>query len=294
MADKDEDVKPEGTPLPTGEISDWGNDVKIVEPKVFGSAGEERKEETEEVEEVVEEQPEEQPVVEETQVEVDDPGEFEPKDYAFEVVIYNEKGQNGKTIKVKSLEQWDELIEKESNLGSATALLKAERAANRMQLNMERDKADYDVKKAQYDDAVKNQEERTDNLDRLTNEMLYLEERGDLPKIPVKYRDDWTSDEAKKDPAVKEQKALLDFMAKENNSRKKAGLKAMDSLLDAYNAFQLDQRKKGEETSRKTAAQQRKELGAKVAGSSPAPVGTAPKGISVGRVGRLEDLGAGW
>lgn len=223
-----------------------------------------------------------------------DPGEYKPADYGFEVQIYDKDGNNPKTRKITSLEQWDDLLESDPNLGSASALLKAQRNATKMETSGDRDKRDYDAKKATFDAELTEIATRRAAVDTMTNEIGYLQARGDLPAVAKEYVDaDWSDPEIAKKPGVKEQLQVLNYMRDENKRRVAANLKPMTSILDAFNAFQIDQAKKGNTTRRQQAGEQRKAAGARVAGvSSGSPsASAAPAGVSVGRGGSLRDLG---
>lgn len=220
-----------------------------------------------------------------------DPGQFEPGDYAFEVTVYDEEGKSGRTRKITSIEQWDELLDSDPNLGTGTAMARALRLANKMETGIDRDKASWEAKKATYDQEIARLEAQTKATETMAAEMDYLVERGDLPKIASQYKNaDWSDPDVAKQPGVKEQLALLDYMRTENNRRAKRNLTPMRSVLEAFNAFTIDENKKTAIDAKAKADKARKTAGAKVAGASPNPTRTAPPGISVGRGGSLEDL----
>lgn len=261
--------------------------VRIIEK------GQEIDEEPDETDEEEEDATAPQQIVPETP-KTPDPGEYKPTDYSFEVQVYDKDGNNPKTRKITSLEQWDDLLENDPNLGSASALLKAQRNATKMENSSDRDKRDYDTKKTAFDTEVTEIATRKAAVDTMTSEIGYLQAKGDLPAVAKEYVDaNWSDPEIAKKPGVKEQVQLLNYMRDENKRRTAANLKPMTSILDAFNAFQIDQAKKGNVARRQTAGQQRKTAGARVAGvSSGAPSSSgAPAGISVGRGGSLRDLG---
>lgn len=298
-----EPATPRGKLLSADELSDWGNNTRMVEPGtrtedgriVGGTEAAEPALDTIDksidntvVDEAEEEQ---QPLVT-----VEDPGEFTPKDYSFQVTVFDSEGKNAKQVTVRSPEQWDELLETDPNLGSAAALAKGLRLAAKMEGNTERDKADYDVKKAEFDQATEAEKTRVAALTSMEAEINYLGENGDLPAVDAKYVNaDWSDPDVAKQPGIKERIALLSFMRNENNRRTRLGLKPMTSVLDAFNAFERQNSKTRRISATKLAGEQRKAAGAIVAPSSPAPSASAPKGISVGRGGSLRDLAAnGW
>jgi hypothetical protein len=239
-------------------------------------------EDAEETEEAELEQPE--------TVYIDDPGEFMPKDYSFDVVTYDEDGNKPKVVSIKSIDEWEKLLESEPNLGSSLAVNKAFRQAQKMENGLDTDKREWEQKKAEYDEAVRNQEQQEQRNTQIFNEISYLMDKGDLPKLTNQEMNslDW-SDKAvvKAHPNIKPHADLLAFMRKENASRLKAGLNPMQSAMDAYNAMQLDGRRDQDESRRQQQAEARKAAGARVSsGSSTSMSSGAPKGIAVGRVGR--------
>lgn len=287
MAQDNEDVVEKGEVrgklLGLDELPDWGNDARIVESR-------------DEPEEEVEDEPEEEgvteieePVVVNT---VPDPGNYEPKDYSFDVTVYDADGNKPKNVTVKSVEQWDELLDTDPNFGNATSLMKAQRLATKMESNLERDKADFDKQKADFDTASQDVTRRAEATQTMVNEIAYLVGRKDLPEVDPKYANaDWSDPNVAKQPGIKEQIELLTFMRNENQTREKAGLKPITSVLDAFNAFQIDRNRKGEADRQERTIKARKEAGAKVAGTQPNASTQAPKGIMVGRGGNLRDIG---
>lgn len=221
-----------------------------------------------------------------------DPGEYKPADYSFEVTVMDDEGKNARTHKIKSVEQWDELLERDPNLGSAAALLKAQRAATKMETALERDERDHEGKKTAFETEKTTLATQAAATNTMVAEIGYLQAQGKLPAVDKKYVDaDWSDPEVAKQPGVKEQLALLNYMRGENKKLVAAGLPAMTSIRDAFNSMQLDRVEKGRPAARAEAASQRKANGARVAGVSSSPASVAPAGISVGRGGSLRDIG---
>lgn len=301
-----EDAQPEeaqvkGKLLTDIEGTDWGNEVQLVEKDAKTEANvlkeevkeEEKPEEKAEVEPVkVEEEEDEQPI------EIEAPGEFQPSDYSFDVVVYDEEGKKPKTIKVKSVDEWDELLEGEPNLGSSGAVSKAFRAAQRMELGLEKEREIWEQQVQEYEAAVESENLRIERNNTIFNEMQYLINKGELPNLTNEEMNslNW-KDEAvvKAHPNIAQHKELLNYMLSENKSRAKAGLAPLSSVIDAYNAMQLDSKIKAEKESQKKTAAARKEAGARVSSGTPGPVSAqSPRGIAVGRVGDLGRLGQNW
>lgn len=222
---------------------------------------------------------------------VDDPGEFVPGDYTFEVTVYDDQGANPKVHKIANLDQWDALLETEPNLGSSAAVLRAERAAQKMDRGIERDRSVWETRKAEYDEAVKQQQEIDSRTIQWQSELDYLVGKGELPPMPAEFhvsKANWKDPNVAKQPAVKAQLELLDYFKKENEIRVKAGLTPMTSLLDAYNGFARERDAAAVKQNRTQAATDRKAAGARVASSSPRPATSAPRGVAIGRVGVLD------
>lgn len=220
---------------------------------------------------------------------IEDPGEFQPSDYSFDITIYDADGQKPKTVKVTSIEQWEELLEGEPNLGSSLAVNKAFRQAQKMESSLDADRQTWEKAKSEYDEAVKNQEQFDARNTQIFNEMQYLIGRGNLPKLTQEEmnRLDW-GDKAvlSAHPNIKPHADLLAFMTSENKTRIKAGLAPLNSALDAYNAMQLDTRRTEDVDRKRQQGENRRLASARVSGASSAPLtSSAPKGISVGRTG---------
>ncbi len=239
------------------------------------------------------------PPAQEAQVqyeEVADPGTFTPGDYSFEVQVFDGEGkQLLKTIKVTSLEQWDEVIaELDSNgqsFGPTIAAVRAQRAAERMDRGIEQDKAKYENAKAEYDKAVEDQAGRDRWTGQAAAELDYLVAKNELPPMPKEFHvstANWKDPKVASQPAVKAQMELLKYFRTENATRAKAGLAPMTSLLDAWNGYAREQEKAATKDNKTANIAARRDAGSKVASTSPRPATAAPKGIAVGRTGLLD------
>ena len=295
-----------GRLLTEEESTDWGNEVTFEEKDAKTEQSILRKELEIATEESEEEKPEESesekieeqlPAPVET-IEIEDPGEFTPQDYSFEVVTYDDEGKKPKTVKVTSIEQWDELLESDPNMGSSAAVGKAFRKAQKMEIGIERDLAEYEVKKSEYEAAVESEQLKTQRNDTIFNEMQYLMDKGDLPKLTNEELTNLDWEDAavvKAHPNIAPHKELLNYMRKENASRTKSKLAPLSSVLDAFNAMQLDSNRQKVEENKTKVAEARKQAGARVASGTPGPgQAVSPKGIAVGRVGDLSRLGQNW
>lgn len=292
-----------GTLLTPEQAGEWGNETVMLEkkPKTEANVLVEKQEKLEPDPADPPEEVDPPKIEEEVEdvIELEDPGEYRPADYSFEVTTYKEDKDGNlskpKTVKVTSIAQWEELLADDPNLGSSLAVNKAFRAAQKMESNLESDQKTHDAKKTEYDKAVADQAQSEAVTNTWANEINYLEENGDLPKVPAKFKNvPWVGadadKEALKDEAVKAQIDLLEYMRKENIKRRKLGLSDLGPE-GAFSRRALDTRKKASNEIKTKSEESRKAAGARVAGSSPNPVTVAPKGIAVGVGGSLRDLG---
>jgi len=221
----------------------------------------------------------------------EDPGEYTPADYSFEVTL-----ANGKSVTVKSPEDADKIAEDPENFDKPKELLDFISKATSMKNKLERDEEKHKEQKAKFDEQSQEAQARDETISTFASEFKYLEDKGQLPKVAKEYRDaDWTDPQVAKQPGVKEQLELLDYMVKENTTRAKAGVKPITSIVDAYNAWMLDNNRVSAKQAEKQAGEARKAAGAKVAGVSPsAQAPYVPKGIAVGNPNILKRGQAQW
>lgn len=289
-----------GTPLLTPEqLAEWSAEELPFAPKLTDEQGNELREEPDEETTTDVEQDEELPepaayVAPVNQLE--DPGDYTPADYSFEITVYTgEEGkEKPKTVTVRSVEEAERLLEDDPNFGSAKNLLDFNRKVSKMENNLERDESEWQKKRDTFDEAAESENERQAKFNIVVNELAYLEKKGKLPEVPANLRNaNWQDAEVAKDPAVKSQLALIKYMAKENEERATLGLSPMGAI-DAFNAMQSEAIEKNRDSSKTKSALERRQASARVARSSPAPVSNVPKGIKVGRAGNLRDIGSDW
>lgn len=229
---------------------------------------------------------------------VQDPGEFKPADYSFEVTL-----KDGKTVKITTPEEADRLSEDPDNFETPKQLLDFIKKSTQMQNKLDKDYEKWESQKKTFTQQLETETQRLETVDTYVNELNYLVDKGLMPKIDPKYTEaDWSDPEVTKQPGVKEQMALLNYMLKENRARAAAGVKQITSIVDAYNAWQMDADHQKEETKRKEAEEAekvannaRKIASARVVGSSPAQQGSyVPKGISVGNPNVFKQSASIW
>lgn len=289
---ENENTESKGKMFEVDDITDWQTNANFIEPKARKEADapvgeptdeEEKEGEDEDEDEEVEVKPSNQP---EIQL-VPDPGTFTPKDYSFTVEL-----ASGKTVTIRTPEQADEIGDDPENFETPKQLLDFVRKSQKMQLQIDKDRDEYDKQKAAFDEQKELIELISQEETRIKNEFAYLVDNGDLPKLPKNSESiEWAKS---KDPAIKEHMAIIRFMEKESAKRQAKGLAPITSPIDAFAAYQVQQAKKNKSKSQQEAGEQRKANSARIAGSSPSPVGYQPKGIAIGRVGNLRNMGTGW
>lgn len=280
------------------QMTDWGNDTTLLEPALVDEQGNKRRDDTDNTEDNTDTTDKTaddalELVTTDVTTELEDPGDFTPSDNSFEVTIYTgEEGkEKPKTVKITSVDDAEKLLEDDPNFGSAKNLLDFNRKVTKMETKLENEQAEHDKRKEAYDKQVETVEQNNQRVEAIANELTYLTSKGKLPKMDDKYiTANWNDPEIAKKDGVREQIALIKYMNKENLERRKLGLSSMGAI-DAYNAMQSEAIDKQRSTVKTDAAQERKTAGARVAGTSTAPVSTAPRGISVGRGGSLRELG---
>lgn len=227
----------------------------------------------------------------ESVVTLQDPGDYQPQDYSFEIEV------DGKTHKVESVEQAEKLAEDNAEKLSAKQIMQLMTKATKMELKSDRDKDDWQKQKDAYDSQVNEQTERNENVENIAKAVTYLEDKGLLLKVPDELREaNWNDPEVAKNEAVAQQIELLNYFTKENNARVKAGLPPFGSIIDAFNAWKLENGDKlrEQEDKRREEGEARRAASARVSGVSPANQGVyVPKGISVGRTLNFRN-GADW
>lgn len=269
---------------------EWEGDFKEEDLKIPYKQEEEKVEEekTAEKTEVVEEDEEYEPPA--PIVTTEDPGEYVPADYSFEIQI------DGKTVKVTSTEQADQLADDNADKLDAKTLGRLIREGVKIDSKLEKDKAEWENKKAQYDAEKALEDQRQEQVTSIASEFDYLVDKGLLPKVPKEYQDeDWNDPEIAKQPGVKEHKEILNYLVKENKARAKAKVKPLTSVIDAYNAWKLDNNSQQAVQAQKEEGEKRKQAGARVAGTTnTAQDYVSPKGIAVGDPSKLNSTSAIW
>lgn len=229
---------------------------------------------------------------------VNDPGDYKPADYSFEVTL-----KDGKSVKVATTEEAEKIADDPDNFETPKQLMDFINKQNKMNRNLDRDREKWEAQKKAYDEQQEAEKQRYETVNSYVGEFQYLVNKGLMPAVDKKYETaDWSDPEVAKQPGVKEQLALLNYMTKENAARTKAGVKPITSIVDAFNAWQMDSgrqqaeaKKKAKEEADRAAIQARKTASARVASVSAGQQGVyAPKGIAVGNPRALDQNVSVW
>ncbi len=215
---------------------------------------------------------------------VQDPGEFKPGDYSFNVIL-----KDGKKFSVKTPEDAEKLADDPENFETPAQLMDFINKQNKMTRNLERDEEKYKEQKEQFEAQSEQENQRQEVVENVAKEIQYLIDKGELPKIDdpaIKQR--WETDpsasqdkEFIKNPGVAEQIQLVNKIAEEREARVKAGLSPNVSAIDMWREIKSSVEAK--KTENKAAGESRKAAGSRVAGvSATAQAPYVPKGISVG------------
>ena len=219
-------------------------------------------------------------------VTIEDPGDYAAADYSFEVTL-----KDGKTAKVSTPEEAEKLADDPDNFETPKQLMDFINKQNKMNRSLDKDYEKWESQRKTFDEQTAEQSKRQENVESIVKGFSYLIQKGKLPAVEDAYLNaDWSDPDVAKQPGVKEQVELLNYMTKENADRQKAGLPPFATVVDAYTAWVEEATVKGRIASERAAGEARKVAGARVAGVSPsnqAPY--VPKGIAVGRTLSFSD-----
>lgn len=225
-------------------------------------------------------------------VTVEDPGDFKPSDFSFDVTL-----KDGETVTIKSPEDADRVADNPDNFKTPKQLLNFINKTSDMRNKMQSEKSDYDKQKKSFDEQNEAENARQQEIQAIANELEYLAEQGLLPKVAPELQNvDWTDPANSGKEGIKEALEVLSYMRKENNKRAKAGVRPLTSAIDAFNALRADGQVKADKKAEQDAANARKVAGGKVAGvsSGSSQGGGAPTGIAVGNPNIFKRGSADW
>jgi hypothetical protein len=219
---------------------------------------------------------------------VEDPGDFQPSDYSFEITYLED--DKPKTVKISSPDDIDSLPDN-PQWASAKDFVKFQANYTKMVTGIEADRQKYEAKKSEYDKDTQAREAEQQVLANWESEIAYLRNEGQIPAIkPELENADWSDPKFANEPGIKEIVEIFEEMGKENERRARAGLPATRSILDTVERMNRQRQVSKEESDKQKQAEIRKQKGAKVAGNSNTQRSTVPKDMIVGEPGTLYDL----
>ena len=228
-----------------------------------------------------------------------DPGDFVPQDYSFDVTVFNEDGKKPKVVKIKTIEDYEQLLDNDVNFGSAVAVMKAQRLAAKLELNQERDLREYKTKKDSYDSQIKEINQTQESNTQIASEINYLVAQGKLPELSADLQvANWSDPTVAAKPGIKEHVELLKYIVKENALREKSGLHSRMTIIDGYNAMQLDKMHEAQKQASQKSAQLRKSVASSVSKpqdtTKDAGPGFTPNGTRIVNVDDAKKKMSGW
>lgn len=220
---------------------------------------------------------------------VEDPGEFTPGDYGFEITLTDGKKYNVKTP--EDAEAVADLVDENPELITAKMLIEFNRNVNKMDTGIERDKTAYDAQKQAYEAHQEQVQARDTTIMQINNGINYLQDKGLLPNVDPKLdSQDVRWEDHADEPGIKERLELLKYMSDENERRSKAGLEPSFDIVGAYNGMQLEKMRSqvtSEDKAEKTA---RRKAGSRVTGQSRSVNTVKRKNEIVGTGGSIDDV----
>jgi hypothetical protein len=270
-----------------GEESEQVNDQEEQEEQEDNREDNQSDESDDKVEEKVEEKVEPSKPVETPQLTqpVEDPGDFTPNDYAFDIQL-----ADGKTIRIEKPEDIHN-VPADVDFGSPVNLMEAQANYVKMINGIENDKKQYEEKKAEYDRHQESAKEQEQRVNTWAKELEYLESQGKLSKITAEENEkNWSDPESQKSPAIKERVEIFNFMREENKVRDQYGLPKVTSLLEAKTLMDQKSAESQDSDQKNREATIRKAKGAMVSGGQPSSQPDLPDDIIAGPGGSIWDL----
>lgn len=219
----------------------------------------------------------------------EDPGDFKPGDYSFEV-----KTSDGKTVKISTPEEAEAFAAKlddDPSIVSASQFLALGRKTAAMEQRLEQDRKVWEDDKKKFDAQQEQGKAREKTTEQWGKEINYLRGTGKLPTItPEQSTADWSDPEVAKQSGIKEVMDVFKWMETENGRRVQAGLAPMQSFLDAYRGHQEETREQQVKEEADKATKVRQTKGGMVTGNAPHIPSNTPKNSIVGEGGTLNDL----
>jgi len=211
----------------------------------------------------------------ESAAELEDPGEFKPKDRSFKVEYKD--GDETKELLIEKPEDIQKLP-KEADFGTAANFVKFQSDYTRMVQGLESDKSAHEDAKTKFDEQATANKSREDQLNNWEAELNFLRTQGKLPKLTKEQlNSNWRDPESLKNPDIKAHVDLLDYMIAENKKLTEAGLPPM-GFREAHTQRENERIQEAIANRKKKSEDARKNAGGKVGGATnnSVPVQTNP------------------
>lgn len=218
-----------------------------------------------------------------------DPGAFVPTgDYGFEVTTID-----GKKVVINSPEEAEAFanrLDSEDGVLSASQFMEFNRKVAKMDRGIEGEQAKFETDKVEFDRQQNVEKVKNEQITQWSNELRYLETKGNLPPIPkaIDVPGGWEANPD--DPGVKARMEIFKWMETENTTRRDAGLTEVTSALDAQRMMQSEAAQTQEDTQDKADRSTRQAKGRMVSGSSSGTTPNEQPGRIIGEGGSLRDL----
>jgi len=294
MTDVQEPTKAQVEAANAAEKAKWEDDFDKEEITIPFSRDEktEEKEEEKKIEEKELKIPEDIEYTDpEPVVKTEDPGDFKANDYSFTVETLD-----GVKTKITTPEQAEEFADANADNLSAAQQIKLVRNTTNMDSKMSKDLEKWEAQKEKFDAESSIETERQNTISNLANEIQYMITKGILTAVADEYKDaDWSDPMVAKQPGVREQIELVNYMTKENNERAKSGVRPFASMMDAYNDMEREQSKSEKAEARERSDKARKAVASVSSAPSASSQGVkAPKGIAVGNPNVFKNNSSIW
>lgn len=219
----------------------------------------------------------------------DNPGDFKPGDYSFEITTTD--GKSHKISTPEDAEGFGALLDDDPAIIVASQFAKFNSKLAVMEQGIAADKREFDAKKADFDAQQQLDDNRTQMITNVDSGFKYLQSQGKLTAVPTELNTGSVRWEDHRDnEAIKQRLDILAYMNKDNEERLTAGLEPSFDAVSAYNAMRLENMEKtaGQTSKRQVTDRQRK--GSLVGAPSAYEPHGQTKGSIVGEGGSLNDL----
>lgn len=219
----------------------------------------------------------------------EDPGEFKPADYSFEVST-----TDGKTHKIttpEDAETFASQLDDNPEQLTASAFAKFTSKLAVMEQGIAADKREFEANKQTFESQQELEDTRIKTVESISNGLDYLQAQGKIANIPAELdTKDIKWEDHSDNPAIKERIDLLAYMSKDNDERMKHGLEPSFDVVAVYNAMRLENMEATAEKARKAEVKNRQDRGTMVGKPANYTPDNPTPGSIIGLGGSLQDL----